>query len=457
MAVDPKGLVFGGQEGSGTAQIFQGGPSAYETTREPLRQLINIKYDNLRKQEAKQAAQKAAFDKLAGLQAKLLQNKPEIEEKFGKVKDAYVTASAQGFDPDDATTEQGRNFLQLKNDLLQAAEFDTQLSDAFTKSKQTFDREKYDFEHFTKEWDKILAQPTVEDRMAALQNANLLSLNIDPFEFVDDFTPKSVTDETPGSTYYKKVTAPTEENLDFNATAYAAAHPDHMKKIIELGLATDLDGAKAVIKERLRTNSDRRTDLTRVPDGGGMNINFGGGAGGTVGDYEITTATNPSFADPESNEVNVVKFRKAGKDLPNMSLVDNKGNAIFVKPEQLVKVKDASAPNGVRWELEGFKAKRLTGAQVAKKAGGENKISADFLAQESLEYDPETKEYISLTDTEPVTLRVSNKPGSHGEINYNTLSGLLKTDLYQYIEGQNQARRGGKGSVNTTAKKEKPY
>ena len=73
------------------------------------------------------------------------------------------------------------------------------------------------------------------------------------------------------------------------------------------------------------------------------------------------------------------------------------------------------------------------------------------MTENNLELD-ESGQYVQIDRTKKVEVPISNQIGSQGEFNYNKLSGLIGTDIYDYIEGLNQQRMGGKaaGGTNST-------
>lgn len=425
---DPKGLVYQGKEGTGFAQIFQGGPDAYETTREPLRNMIELKYQQLKEQKQKQAEQKAALAKLAEYTPYLDQNKQELEAQYEKIRDLYVNAAAQGLSPDDPTTEAGKEIIREKSEFNRLSALDKQMFDEWGKQQQILAQGKHDATQFADTWGKILESPTIQGRFDALRGSTPLVLNINPLEGIGEYIPESIPIERRLGAGTQTITAADPESIETNAKLFVTDFPEKAQYLIDKGIVKDEAEAVEYYKQRIEERTKRSTAIERGPaGGGGVSVSVGGG-GATVGDVSISGAYNARYAGAQDpKRINIVTIRSKGRDLPNMALKDAKGETVFAKPENIVK--KVSEGGKTRWYIEGKKAKRLTGEQVQREAKAAGKTIDDLAKEKGYELDPETNDYLDIKTTETVYLPFDKATGAMGESNYNLINA-------QYFQGQ---------------------
>ena len=454
---DPKGLVYQGREGTGFAQIFQAQPGAFETTKEPLRNMVELRYQQLKEQKRKEQEQKAALAKLADYTPYLQQNKQELEDQYEKLRQQYVMAASQGKNPDDPTTEAGKEFLKLKADFNNMLAMDKQMYDEWGKQQQVLAQGKHDATQFADTWGKILENPSIQGRFEALRGSTPLVLNINALEGIEDYIPESVSTEKRMGAGTQTITAATPESIETNAKLFVEQYPEKVDYLIKKGTVKNVDEAVEYYKGIIEERTKRGTAIERGPaGGGGVNVSVGSG-GATIGDVDISGAHSTKYAGAQDpNRINIVTIRSKGKDIAPMALKDMEGNSVFVKPENIVKKVsegEFGEEKGVtRWYIEGKKAKRMTGEQVRTEALAKNQTVKDYIASQGLELDPETKEYVDFKTTETVYLPFDKSRGALGESNYN----LINAEYFQGrdfvdVVAEMERKRGASGSTPAKA------
>ena len=455
---DPKGLVYQGREGTGFAQIFQAQPGAFETTKEPLRNMVELRYQQLKEQKRKEEEQKAALAKLADYTPYLQQNKQELEDQYEKLRQQYVMAASQGKNPDDPTTEAGKEFLKLKADFNNMLAMDKQMYDEWGKQQQVLAQGKHDATQFADTWGNILKNPSIQGRFEALRGSTPLVLNINPLEGIEDYIPESVSTERRVGAGTETITAATPESIETNAKLFVTDYPEKVDYLKKKGIVKTEEEAVEYYKGKIEERTKRGTSIERGPaGGGGVNVSVGSG-GATIGDVSISGAYSTRYAGAKDpNTINIVTVRSKGKDIAPMALKDGKGNSVYVKPENIVKkvsTGEYGEKEGVtRWYIEGKKAKRsMTGEQVRKEADAKNQTFEDYIASQGLELDPQTNQYVDFKTTETVYLPFDKGQGALGESNYN----LINAEYFQGrdfvdVVAEMERKRGASGSTPAKA------
>ena len=248
---DPKATVFQGQEGTGFAQIFQGGPDAYTTMRQPVRDLIELEFTRAKEARAKEEAQKAAFAKLADFNPYFEQFQAELEKDYEGMGGTFVEAYSKGINPEDPTNPVGQQFGKQKADFSRKKEIAKQLFDEYGKQQEALKSGDYDAEHFAKTWEQALQKGSITETFEFLRNSTPLVKNIDLFEGIDKFIPESPINEVMVGGEYVTTTAAKPEDLDFQAKMYAVAKPEQVQSMIDRGIAKDYDEAVGLIREEI--------------------------------------------------------------------------------------------------------------------------------------------------------------------------------------------------------------
>ena len=360
---DPKATVFQGQEGSGFAQIFQGGPDAYTTMRQPVRDLIELEFTRAKEARAKEEAQKAAFAKLADFNPYFEQFQAELERDYEGMGGTFVEAYSRGVNPEDPTNPVGQQFGKQKADFSRKKEIAKQLFDEYGKQQEALKPGDFDAEHFAKTWEQALQKGSITDTFEFLRNSTPLVKKIDLFEGIDKFIPESHIDEVRVGGEYVTTTAPKAEDLDFQAKMYAVAKPEQVQSMIDRGLAKDYDEAVALIREKIEDETIKSVTRQPVPKSGDINI----GVGGVAAPEDVNVAGKSVWS--EGGKVDEINVKFKNKDITPMEIIDRNDDVIYFKPSTFYKVhpNTTSGLTPGTWAVKGVVMQRT----------GEQKVSAE--------------------------------------------------------------------------------
>jgi hypothetical protein len=339
--------------------------------------------------------------------AKQERNRAEIANDYNDLLGYSVSVAAKGID---LTSDP--EFMRREQALKQKVAMDELTAKKIEDYKAALEKDgtKYDQDLFEKRLNEYLQAPNMEETVSMFNQPWLVE-NVDVFGGLKDMMPN-----------VQGYGALTPAQVEETAKAYIMTKPEIVKAGIARGVFKDEADALEKYKAEVKRMGEYKT-RPQGSGGGGLNFNFGGNnTAERKGMFVATHESSKGYEYNYPNETNVVKLvDDKGKQATPQQLTDKDGNTVFVQIEELRK-----SNKGGGWVIIGRQAKRYTTDQY-KKAVQSGANVADFT------YDEDSDSYVSIQQTEPIRLPISNDPQKAGYSNYSLISGIGGGDVFELV------------------------
>lgn len=180
----PKSAVFGGQEGSGEAQIFKS--NGFDPVAFAARNVERARLDKQRLDDERKAKTARVYGRLSKVTPSTEKGAEQIYRFSDELATTMAEMMAKGLDPEDMSTEAGRTLMKGEQKLRYLAAADKEAQDLFDAARKTYATQidKYDPDTMDSFMDAFENAGTIEERLEVIKTKPMLSPYYNPEELV---------------------------------------------------------------------------------------------------------------------------------------------------------------------------------------------------------------------------------------------------------------------------------